>query len=112
MLPHLGIDMTDMLRGEGEWKNMQDVIRNSFRLSFENLEKQAESVHNMVNICSTLREDFSNKLNESEIKSLLDTREMTSNMTAKKMDLDLVEARLAEMKSDLARKATTKYVVK
>ena len=110
MLPHLGIDMTDMLRGEGEWKNMQDVIRNSFRLSFENLEKQAESVHNMVNICSTLREDFSNKLNESEIKSLLDTREMTSNMTAKKMDLDLVEARLAEMKSDLARKATTKYV--
>ena len=102
MLQHLGIDMTDMLRGEGEWKNMQDVIRNSFRLSFEHLEKQAEIVNINSNHVNSIREDFTSKLNESQVKSLLHTHELTSDKTAKRLDLERLEAHVAELRSEIA----------
>ena len=110
MLHALGIDMTDMVRGEGEWKNMQDVVRNSFRLSFEHLDKQQQNIHAQMTALATLRDHVSEKLAEPEVKAMMATLAPTDVSHARRDDFDSLAANVAELRADVARKATTKYV--
>jgi len=110
MLPSLGIDMTDLVRGDGEWKNMQDVVRHAFRLSFETLEKQKLEQSSLASILHSVRESSTHKLTENEVIAILEARERTDQNLARKDDLEVLQAKVAEVRSDLARKATTKYV--
>ena len=44
-MPHfVGIDMSDMATGQGEWTNMQDVIRRSFRTVFDHIGQQQTEI--------------------------------------------------------------------
>ncbi len=110
MLHSLGIDMTDMVRGEGDWRNMQDIVRNSFRLSFEHLDKQQEAFHSMMGVVHGLRDHISDKMGESEVKALLAQLAPSDVTFTKRADFEALQATVAELRADVARKATTKYV--
>jgi hypothetical protein len=40
----MSFDYSDLMRGEGEWRNMQDVIRRTFKHSVEKIEQQQEQI--------------------------------------------------------------------
>lgn len=45
--PFIGIDMNDLARGQGEWQNMQDVIRRSFRSVFDHMSQQQDQIRQL-----------------------------------------------------------------
>lgn len=40
----IGMDMTDLTRGQGEWKNMQDVVRRAFTTVFGHMSQQQDQI--------------------------------------------------------------------
>jgi len=110
MLPTLGLDMTDMLRGEGEWKNMQEVVRNSFRVAFEQLEKQCKQMSGTLQLMGQLRQKVGESLDEGAVKEMLTQYTSQLHHFIDRDEFDNVLTSLAELRSDTARKATTKYV--
>ena len=48
----IGIDVDDMSRGQGEWKNMQEVIRRSFRAVFEHMSNQQDQIKELNEVCT------------------------------------------------------------
>ena len=63
----LPMDLTDLVRGEGEWRNMQEVIRKTFKLTFLHLEKQQEQIDKLTSVTATLRDALATKMTEKEI---------------------------------------------
>jgi hypothetical protein len=45
----IGVDLASLSRGEGEWRNLQEIIRKSFFASFQQIERQQEQI-NQVHI--------------------------------------------------------------
>ena len=75
VIPH---DLTDLIRGEGEWRNMQDVIRKTFRMTFMQMEKQQEQIDSLLKTTHTLKEALSSKMSEKEVNQLISNQDVTA----------------------------------
>lgn len=50
----VGIDLADMAAGRGEWRNLQDVIRRSFRAVFDQIGMQQQEIGRLNEVLSVL----------------------------------------------------------
>ena len=106
---HLPMDLTDLIRGEGEWTNMQDVIRKTFKITFLHLEKQQEQIDKLIGVTSTLKDALSTKMTEKEVEILLSKHDRVSNKTSNEFTA-IFNQQLCDLKADIERKASVRYV--
>ncbi len=106
VIPH---DLTDLIRGEGEWRNMQEVIRKTFRMTFMQMERQQEQINSLMKTTNTLKEALSMKMSEKEVNQLIANQDITAKKTQQD-ELTFMNHQLTTMKVDLERKASTRYV--
>jgi hypothetical protein len=107
-----GLDLCDLIHGEGEWKNMQDVIRRSFLLSFDQIQKQQEQISKLVDVVTNLRSQLSKKPCRDDIQTMIDTSisNMKSHRYAKTSEIDEMKTKIIDFQTDLERKASIRYV--
>ena len=111
------IDMTNMIRGEGEWKNMQEVVRRTLKICFEQMERQGEQVAHLTGQVASLKTQLASKPNRDELGSLGSKHSKQSNSvqapskdSASKADLDRLKERVLNLQKDIERKASVRYV--
>jgi hypothetical protein len=73
-------DLTDLDRGEGEWRNMQEVIRRTFRSTIKQIERQQEQINNLVAVTTNLREVLSTKMSAASLKKVSSLQQLVSNL--------------------------------
>jgi Arc/MetJ-type ribon-helix-helix transcriptional regulator len=105
-----GIDLIDLTRGEGEWRNMQDIIRRSFRLLFEQFERQQTQMNELTDSFTLLKKEQNKKMNSTEINSLIDSKMVSYARAASLDDMNTLRGQVTEIRSNLERKATIRYV--
>lgn len=107
-----GLDLCDLIHGEGEWKNMQDVIRRSFLLSFDQIQRQQEQISKLVDVVTNLRSQLSKKPCRDDITTMIDTSisNMKSHRYAKATEIDEMKTKILDFQADLERKASIRYV--
>jgi hypothetical protein len=105
-----GIDLIDLTRGEGEWRNMQDILRRSFRVLFEQFERQQTQMNELNESFSLLKKEQTKKMNSAEINAVIDSKMVTFARAASVDEVNALRAQLTEMRSNLERKANIRYV--
>jgi phage host-nuclease inhibitor protein Gam len=112
------IDMTSMLRGEGEWKNMQEILRRTLKLSFDQMEKQGEQIAHLVGQVASLKGQLASKVNRDEVDHVVKThtRGMATSaaefnkLYISRNEYDKIKDQVVHMRNDLERKASIRYV--
>jgi hypothetical protein len=105
-----GVDLIDLSRGEGEWRNLQDVVRKALRISFENSQKQQETINRLEVTVTSLKNELSEKASLADVKLAVDTKLSAQGRYASTNEVAVLKAQLANIKSDVERKATIRYV--
>jgi uncharacterized protein YukE len=110
------VDLTNMVRGEGEWKNMQEIVRRTLKICFDQMERQGEQVAVLTGQVASLKSQLATKANRDELGSLQQTSNKNANATVPqsrdlvtKADLDKLKERVIHMQNDLERKASIRY---
>jgi regulator of replication initiation timing len=109
------IDLTNLIRGEGEWKNMQEIIRRTFKQCFDTIEKQSEQIVHLVGQVASLKKHMSKEvMSRGEIESMVEIKVEkmipTSKRYIQRHEYDGLVERVINMRSDLERKASMRYV--
>jgi regulator of replication initiation timing len=112
------VDLTNMMRGEGEWKNMQEVVRRTLKICFDQLEHQGEQVAYLAGQVASLKTQLASKPNRDEIGSLnqpnapkpsgVSTAPSKDHVT--RAEFDRMKERIAHIQTDIERKASVRYV--
>lgn len=103
-------ELTSLERGEGEWKNVQASLRRAFLRLFETNNKKDEKINELTSEISLLRQQLSSRPTKDEILKLIDTRFMSTAHVPIKNDIDELRLQLVDMKADMQRKVSTRYV--
>lgn len=113
------IDLTNMMRGEGEWKNMQEIVRRTLKICFEQMDKQSEQIASLVGQVGSLKSQLSNKVNRDEVDLIIKAHMKTINSTnavapskthVTKAEYDKLKEQLIQVRNDIERKASIRYV--
>ena len=105
-----GIDLFDLSRGQGEWRNLQDVVRKALRISFENAQRQQETIDKLEAGMSLLQKELADKASISDIKSIVLTNASSQPRAASADDVTALRVQLSNVKSEVERKASIRYV--
>jgi hypothetical protein len=103
-------ELTSLERGEGEWKNLQPSLRRAFLRLFETTNKQDDMINELTSEISLLRQQLSSRPTKDEILKMIDTRFISTTHIPIKNDIDELRLQLVDMKADLQRKVSTRYV--
>lgn len=103
-------ELTSLERGEGEWKNLQPSLRKAFLRLFETNNKQDEKINELTTEISLLRQQLSSRPTKDEILKLIDTRFISTTHLPIKNDIDELRLQIVDMKADLQRKVSSRYV--
>lgn len=108
------VDMTSLIRGEGEWKNMQEIVRRTLKICFEQMDKQSEQVAHLVGQVASLKSQLANKVNKDEVDGLIKSQSTVQISKQKSYithaEYDKLKGEFAHMRNDLERKASVRYV--
>jgi uncharacterized protein YukE len=112
------VDLTNMMRGEGEWKNMQEVVRRTLKICFDQLERQGEQVAYLAGQVASLKTQLASKPNRDEIGSLNHANAAKPSLVATapskdhvtRTEFDRLKERIAHLQTDIERKASVRYV--
>lgn len=105
-----GVDLIDLSRGEGEWRNLQEIVRKALRVSFESAQKQQETINRLEIAVASLKNELSEKATMEDVKIAIDTKLSAQGRYASASETAVLKAQLANIKSDVDRKATIRYV--
>ena len=106
----MAFDLTDLMRGEGEWRNMQEVVRRSFRFTFEKIEQQQEQISQLVGTIASLKSQIAAKPTSQEVDDMVSSKLRKSSRPASRDEIDEIRQQLADIRADMQRKASTRYV--
>ena len=106
-----GVDLISMMRGDGEWRNMQEVIRKTFHASFSQIERQQEQITQLVQTTHELRRALAGKLSQEEVDSLIQNKDKKAKAKyVQRSEFDEVKTHVANIAVDLERRAMIRYV--
>lgn len=74
--PFIGVDFTDLIRGEGDWRNMQDVVRRTFRQCLETQKQQSEKIAYVTAQLMATKEELNRRPTWEDIERLVETKMM------------------------------------
>jgi hypothetical protein len=109
------VDEIDLARGEGDWANMQAVVRKSFAALFNVVEKQQQQITDLTETVSKLKREIEKKPDRGEMntqikQNITDARGVLAPDVLRRGDLTAVHSLLVDVKADVERKASIRYV--
>ena len=108
-LCHIHLPLLLVFLISGEWRNMQEVIRKTFRLTFSQIEKQQEQIDKLLHVTSALKEALVTKIGEKEVNQLIATNELAARRSTND-ELAFMSHQISDVKAELERKASVRYV--
>lgn len=96
----------DLVRGEGEWRNIQCCIRVAFKRMDEYTTKQQEQITALTQSVSELRSGLSTKMTSTEIENLVDIHDRKKPAVAKKSDMERIQLEIVKFDSQMQMKPT------
>ena len=105
-----GFDDTDLRRGEGEWMNMQPVLRRSLGVIFDVITKQQAKITELESTVGNLKKELSHKTDRKDVERMLGDFRLRLPESASAGEVLLLRGAMTELKADLERKATVRYV--
>jgi len=101
----------DLIRGEGDWTNMQSVVRSSFKELFDHSEKQQQQIQDLLEIAINLKSQLALRPSQEELQRIVEdkVRQLLPRSVSKDKHESLA-ANVAALRSELERKATVAYV--
>ncbi len=106
----------DLSYGLNEWRNIQSVVRETFKIFHDVLKSNSEAIKSQAAAISRLEKALENKTNKNEIQSSLSLKANTTdiaNLNRRLTDLNRVideKAERAEFSLELTKKANTSDV--
>lgn len=104
------VDITDLIRGEGEWKNMQEIVRRTFKICFDQMQKQSEQITKLAGNVASLKVQLAARPDFDEIDKMIESKSVKTTKGASREELDKLSRSLVNVKADLERKAAMSYV--
>jgi hypothetical protein len=105
-----GIDEIDLKRGEGDWQNIQPVVRKAFGAMFETISRQQAQITEMNSTIASLRQEVLQRPNYKEFESKFNDFRARLPEPVSRTEMATVQGIVREIKSDLEKKATLRYV--
>lgn len=105
-----GIDLFDLSRGEGEWRNLQDVVRKALRISFENAQRQQETIEKLEANISMLQRELGEKASLADVKTVVDSKLCAQPKPATAEEVTALRIQVGNVTSEVERKASVRYV--
>ena len=101
----------DLARGEGEWRNMQPVLRNALLQLFDTVGKQHAQIQDLCDVCSALRTQLALRPTHEDLREALsDKQQRMAYSGRERADAHSLTAQLSELKVEVQRKASVQYV--
>lgn len=109
---HPMFNVSDLNKGEGEWKNMQDIIRKAFRYVIDHNETQQTQLNLLNNSIISLKSQLAGKYSKEEVEELLVNKNKYILPREDKLlkEIDELKLQIIDLKSELERKASFRYV--
>ena len=107
----LALKTFDMTRGEGEWKNMQPIVRSSFKQMFEQFEKQQQQIQDLLEIGVNLKGQLALRPTQEDLQRMVEDK--VRKLLPRSVTMDRHESLIlsvSELRADLERKASMQYV--
>ncbi|KAJ1387171.1 hypothetical protein B484DRAFT_425890, partial [Ochromonadaceae sp. CCMP2298] len=64
------IDLTNLVRGEGEFQNIQEIVRRTLLTCFEQIDKQGAQISQLVGHVGSLKAQLAKKASRDEVPAL------------------------------------------
>lgn len=108
----------DLERGEGEWRNMQPVLRSAFRQLLETSGKQQAQIQDLCEICLSLRSQLAARPTHDEVREITEDSQRRTRAQAASQggarsgapEAHMLSVQLQELRAELQRKASVQYV--
>jgi hypothetical protein len=104
------MDLRNLMHGEGEWKNMQDIIRLTFKSVFEKIGHQEQEILKMNDVLKENKLSILRKVDNEEINKIVDKKIKHNLKHMNTDDIDELKSDFSSMKLALERKANIQYV--
>ena len=111
----VGVNIDEMLRGDGQWKNMQGIVRKTLKACFDQMDRQNEHISNLTDQVNSLKLQMLSGVDREEVCRIVENRmDRTTSSSKKKFvpraDFDKLENTVYNIKNDVERKASIRYV--
>ena len=95
------LELIDLEKGEGQWKNMQKIIRQSFKICFEHIDSQ----NRLLKTCSTaiinMKSQLASQPTLADIDKLIEAKlKILSKGSQNKYEIDDINGELTKIKID------------
>lgn len=106
------IDLHDLTRGEGEWKNMQDIVRRTFRACVEYQNQQSDQIAKLTQQVSHLKEELHKRPSWEDIERFVDMKMMSErkHSTPQSQEIDQIKFQVANVRKDLEKKVSIQHL--
>lgn len=109
---HSVMDYEGLIRGEGEWKNMQEIICRTFRILVDQNQQQGEAIHRLEKQVSMMKEEINHRPSWDDVDRLIEARILSDKKKNTKFtsEVDQLKIQVAHLKSDLEKKVSISYL--
>lgn len=102
----------DLIDGKGEWRNIQDVVRNTFRQCLELNEKQQVEIEKITKKNLILKEELERRPKWEDIEKMVDMKlnyDSKARRPVGNNEIDQLKAQVSLLKSELEKKVSMQY---
>jgi hypothetical protein len=105
------IDYEGLIRGEGEWKNMQHIICKTFRILIDQNNNQIDLINKLQAQVHTVKEELNQRPTWNDIERLIESKILNDKKKNSKFysEVDQMKIEMAHLKSDVEKKVSTNY---
>lgn len=107
------IDLTDLIRGDGEWRNMQEIIRRTFRVSLESQQRANEKISQLSNQVVNLVEELARKPSWEDIERLVESKLLSQQRKpgfSNSREIEELRTEVTHVKANLETKVNMRTV--
>lgn len=107
------IDVNDLLRGEGEWRNMQDIVRKAFKHCLDVQHTQNEKISRLTAQVTQLREELNKRPTYDDIDRLIEIKllaEKKRQGSGPLGDTDNIRLQIAQLNREIEKKVSIQYL--
>lgn len=118
----LAAELHDLALGQGEWRNMQQVIRKTFKLCIEKQHEQSQQIANLSTQVNKMREELSQRPTWADVENMVTLRAThdkhlasyrskqagatSSPSSSNSQEMEELKLQVAQLRSECERRVT------
>jgi len=104
------MEYDDLIRGEGEWRNMQEIIRKTFRVTFEKISRQQEQILQLNQSLIALKTQTTAMPTGQELNDIILSKVRSLPKDISRNEIDDIRQQLADLRADVQRRPSMRYI--